>query len=377
MQSAYKALRFTHDPDSLDWAPASRAITQPRPSPRAHESSTTGIEYAFVGPTPRSSHEALPRRGQEDTPMTLTRVALTLSLCLLPCLAHAQDAFPGRYELTGKYSNRRATQVELSIRKVPGAGILVSRKGTFTSYRHRNTPPVHWHSANTRLSDSGRVLFVTYKTGPLADVSGMINAMDPDSITRDDAVAAMTQRNVFKGLYFLSADGQTVREVVTNTTRLNSDRWWRWCGTEGGRAQAPAVTTLTPSQYLDIRDGTLKDWYLEDTRDYYDNELANPNLTADERRGLEEDRDYDMDFSNNEIMSGDWWFDEQIEDRYYGSDPSQHNPYLDADGRAIPKDALDAVTLSMYPEHAGIGLSKAFLFDMRTGEVIDEGDLMD
>jgi hypothetical protein len=309
--------------------------------------------------------------------MTLTRVGLTLSLCLLPCLAHAQDAFPGRYELTGKYSNRRATKVELTIRKVPGAGTIVSRTGSFTSRRHRDTPPVHWTSANTRTSDSGRVLLVSYTAGPDVDVSGMINSMDPDRVTRDDVVAAMTQTNVFKGLYFLSADGQSIREVVTNTTRLGSDRWWRWCGTEGDRLAAAPISTLSRSEYEDARDGTIKDWYLDDTREYYDNELSDPNLTADERRDLEESRAIDMDFSNNEIMNEDWWFEDEIEDRYYGSDPANHDPFLDADGRAIPKDALEAVTLSMYPEHAGIGLSKAFLFDTRTGELIDEGDVMD
>ncbi len=79
-----------------------------------------------------------------------------------------------------------------------------------------------------------------------------------------------------------------------------------------------------------------------------------------------------MDFSNNESMQEDWWFEDHIEDRY-----DNDEPYLDAHGRAIPKEALEPVTLSMFPEYAGIGLSKAFLFDTRTGELIDEGDIMD
>jgi hypothetical protein len=307
--------------------------------------------------------------------MTLSRAGLALSICLLPALACAQDAFLGQYELTGKYSNRRATKVELEIVKNPTRGYTIRRKGTFTSRRHRDTPPVEWTSRSVTVSDSGRVMLVTYTLNGTS-ARGLVNSL-PDDASTGEAFDALTGANVFKGLYFLAADGQSLREVVANTTRLGDERWWRFVSAEGDRLQAPPVTTLSRADYEAIRDQVIDGWYLDDVREHYTRELADPSLSPDERQKLEAARDIDMDVSNNEILDGDWWFEQQLDERYDDPTPPYYDPYLDAHGRPIPKDALEPVTLSMFPEYAGIGLSKSFLFDTRTGELIDEGDIQD
>jgi hypothetical protein len=73
-----------------------------------------------------------------------------------------------------------------------------------------------------------------------------------------------------------------------------------------------------------------------------------------------------------DLSEGDDLWTEEVDERYSNGDG-----YRDATGAVVPRAKVRIYSLSFMPEHAGIGLSKAFVFDGRTGAVLDEGDIQD
>jgi hypothetical protein len=288
---------------------------------------------------------------------------------LLPLSVSAQE-FAGKYDLSGRYSTRRSTASELQVRQVD-RGYVVLRKGRFTSNRFRHLPQFTWSSADVQIS--GRVMQVVYTGEGRSEYEsrGLVAGLDPDRASLDDVAAAYApQRNVFRAVYFLSADGQSLREIVINTTRLGDAGWWRTVSTSGQRQAAPPPpSTLSAAEFRRVSRDAMDEWYSEWIEDYYTDALADATTDA-ERDELRADRDTDRDLSNNEVME-DEYFEEYVDDRYPG------RPYLDEHGQEIPRAAIEVLMLSMAPEFAGIGLSKTFAFDKRTGEIVDEGDLQD
>lgn len=292
---------------------------------------------------------------------------------LLPTTALAQDQFPGQFDLKGKYNNRRATSVELKIRKLPGSGVVVTRTAKFTSRRHRSKPVFIWRSSRVDIHE--RRMTVTFKleqdVGPNgATAGGIIDGLDPDTATNARVLDLLSKTNTFKAVYFLSKDRKQIREIVLNSTRLGDQSWWRWVTTSGKRKVAPTPGELSEAKFLEKAHKAILEWYVADIEETYESLLADADDEA-EKKELLEDKKTDLDTDMVEFMD-DEYFSEWVDDRY-----EDENPYLDAHGKAIPRAKVRVIALSMYPEYAGIGLSKTFVFDSRTGEIIDEGDIQD
>jgi hypothetical protein len=300
-------------------------------------------------------------------------LGFTLSLCLLPAVASAQTGFPGRWDLEGKYSTRRATAAELLVSYTSGS-IQVTRTGRFTSELHSGKPAFTWSSDLVRVE--GRVMRVTFTVNASGSqgADGLAGNLTPDS-SRESVVSALTKTNTFVAVYFLSVDKRSISEVAVNQTRFGDHRWWRWASTKGNRQTPPATAVLTRPEYERVRDETIRQAYLEGVRQYYAEELSFAS-DDDERRMLNEDRETDLNVNfetETDVSLGDFWFDQDIYERY----TFLHEPYLDANGHEIPEAALEAVTHNYSPEHAGIGLSTPYLFDTRTGELIATGETTD
>jgi hypothetical protein len=301
-----------------------------------------------------------------------TSLGALCGLFLLPTLAFADPGFPGEWDLEGRYSTRSPTEVSLQVTRLPDGGTVVSRTGKYTSRRFSHLPEFTWSSSDVRIN--GRRMQVTYRLGDDAEaIRGLVDRFDPDAADRDDVLAALQRGNELRAVYFVSSDGNKLREFVVNNSRQRPEHWWSWVQTSGERVQPAASTTLTAAEFEAKARQTMFDWYLEDVREYYESELADTSLTADERRRLEESRDIDMDTDNLEVYDQDDYWNDAVRERYeYDNDP-----YQDANGNAIPQSAVEVRGLSMYPEYAGIGLSKTWVFDSRTGDVLEEGDIQD
>ena len=141
-------------------------------------------------------------------------------LLALPAFALATP-FAGSYTLEGRYSNRRATQVELEIRSTAGT-IEVTRTGSFTSRRHRDKPAFTWASSDVRVK--GKRLVVTYRV-PAAQ-AGVLQGLQGTTPQNDYE---------FTAFYRLSQSG-TVSEFLSNRTRRGAHRWWRYAASKGPRA---------------------------------------------------------------------------------------------------------------------------------------------
>jgi len=312
-------------------------------------------------------------------PTHTLRTGILLGLCLLPAAALAQDGFYGHFETEGRHA-RRNTSVKLSITN-DGGNTTVERVGKFTSRRYRDLPEFTWTAQDVRFRD--RAMIVTYRIKvadtPEGFAEGLVANLDPDTATIDDVESIMARTNVFSGVYFLSQDKKTIRELLVNTTRLGGERWYT-IQTKGDRqANPPAPGELTDAQLLEKAHGIMRDWYLEDVRDHYDREIAeaenDASLSATERaarlKSLREARAIDEDFSNTEFVDDDYFL-ENIQYSYENDEP-----FRDAYGAIIPFEKVKVIALSMYPEYAGIGLSKTWAFDSRTGAVLEEGDVQD
>lgn len=169
--------------------------------------------------------------------------------------------------------------------------------------------------------------------------------------------------------------GKDERALILNTlgeadiTVTNAGRFHLSAHDAGVTGAGP--TTVSREEYSSKMESTLKDWYTEYITEGYDYELSG-NLTGAERRSLIEDRQNDLDSFSLDYIEGDEIFSDYIYDRYDSGEP-----YLDDNGLPIPQDELDIINFSFFTDLAGIGLSKTFVFDRRTGDVVDEGDIND
>lgn len=299
--------------------------------------------------------------------MTSTPRAIGLAIALLvPSVACAQDGFPGRFALEGRDSNRRTISATLTISGSNHA-LEVERVGRFTGGPDAARPAFTWKSQTTRQV-SARVLRVTYRLGPQGGLNGAVSALGADA--SDEALAAaLAGENVLEAVYVLSADGRSLREIVVNTTRLGDQARWRRCTTSGRRLAAAPVVTIPAAELRRRVEAELNRWYREYTQETYAELIQS--ASASERLTLLAQRDEDLR-DGCEVLEGDDVFEESVDERYANGDP-----YRTPDGRAVPRASVKVFVVSMFPAHAGIGLSKSFAFDARTGALLDEGDLQD
>lgn len=296
-----------------------------------------------------------------------------VALLTLPTTVWAQD-FAGTYELEGRYSNRRQTAVELAITRRDRTWV-VQRTGRYTSRRHRSKPAFDWSASEVRVR--GRVMEAYFDLRPSEERRGLVDRIGPDA-SADEVLDVMTpEGNRFRVVYLLSSDGETIREFVTNETREGDEGWWRWIMTDGSRVVPPAPTSLTEAEFDRAASETIRDWYVDWVEESYADELedARNEGDADRVRELEESRATDLDPDAYEVYDGEPysdWFTDDIDYRYDDGDP-----FLDDNGVAIPREALSIKYVSMFPEFAGIGLSKIFVFDARTGDVVETSDIID
>ncbi len=111
-------------------------------------------------------------------------------------------------------------------------------------------------------------------------------------------------------------------------------------------------------------------WYDAYVRDAYEDDIANADGAA-ERAQLLADMQADLDDGFN-LDAPDEHIVDSIEWQYEHS-----GPYTDASGSPVPFDDLEIMRLDMFPRFAGIGLSVHFVFDRRTGGMLEEFDVMD
>jgi hypothetical protein len=143
-------------------------------------------------------------------------------------------------------------------------------------------------------------------------------------------------------------------------------------------AHAADVTGAGPTDHLPAAEydakveAVAKDYwasFLEGWQDEIDN-ATDPARKAE----LKEKWDTELaDFGMNELMEDEYKKDD-IKVEYDYDDGFR---YHDRFGVEIPFESLDFVSFSFYSDLAGIGLSKSWVFDKRTGEVVEEGPLMD
>lgn len=289
---------------------------------------------------------------------------LGLAVLLLPSLASAQDAFVGNFSLEGRYSNGRLTSAEVTIRS-QGGGLRVQRVGRLTG---PNTAPFTWECQEARKV-SERVLRATYRLEPQGGVTAALAALG--SSASDAAVArALSQTNVLEAVYIVSADRRSLREVIVNTTRLGAESRWRQLNASGKRVVATPTGPITAAELRRRVERELARWHRDYTTEVYAGLLAD--AAPADRADLERQRDLDLDFSSNEVIEGDDMWEENVAEAY-----SNDDPYHRADGSLVRRSDVRIFVLSMFPEHAGIGLSKTFVVDRRTGEVLEEGDVTD
>ena len=297
--------------------------------------------------------------------MTRTALAFLLGATALLPSALAQD-FAGNYELEGRYSTGKKTSVELKIRPA-GSGFAIERQAKLLSAAGAVTGQAAWTCTQARRV-SPQVVRATYRLEPAGGLNTVLGGIDP-AASDDDLAAALGQTNVFEALYVLGADQKSLREVVVNTTRLNGERW-RQLIARGERVTSAQPGPLSAAALEEKVQAALKRWHADYTNDTYESLLAEAD--PGERQNLLAQRARDLDFSNNDVSSGDDLFEELVDDRY-GSDDG----YLRADGSRVERQDVRVYSLSMFPEHAGIGLSISFAFDARTGELLEEGEIVD
>lgn len=297
--------------------------------------------------------------------MTRTLTLLLGAAALLPTSALAQE-FAGNFQLAGSYSTGKKTQVELTIRP-SGSGFAIRRQAKLLSAGGAVTGTQEWTCAAARRV-SPQVLRATYRIEPQGGLNAILGGLSPGASDADLA-AALEKTNVYEALYVLGSDQKSLREVVVNTTRLNGERW-RQLIANGKRQEAAPAGPLSAAALKAKVEAALKDWYTDWTKETYESLLAE--AEPSQRAALIAQRDQDLDFSNNDVIAGDDFFEEQVDERYDSGDG-----YLRADGSKVERQDVKVYCLSMFPEHAGIGLSKCFAFDARTGELLEEGELVD
>ena len=145
---------------------------------------------------------------------------------------------------------------------------------------------------------------------------------------------------------------------------------WRQLNASGKRVVATPSGPITAAELRRRVDRELARWHREYTTEVYKGLLAD--AAPAERPALEAKRALDLDFASNEVIVGDDQWEDDIYEAYTNDDP-----YHRADGSLVLRTDAKVYVLSMFPEHAGIGLSKTFVFDARTGQLLDQGDVTD
>jgi hypothetical protein len=150
------------------------------------------------------------------------RSAIALGLVLLLTSAvHAQE---GEYDLTGRYSTRRATAALLRVTR-DASGLTFERTGRYTAARYASRPPFVWRSE--RVVRRNAVTYdVTYRLG-----GGLAGAVSP------------TPENLLRARYVVR--GSSIRESVVNTTRRGDQSFWVTLTTTGTRRSAAFDVTVT------------------------------------------------------------------------------------------------------------------------------------
>lgn len=139
--------------------------------------------------------------------------------------------------------------------------------------------------------------------------------------------------------------------------------------TEAGVVES-ASARITDAQYSAKVTDTLRGFYESYINDGYDDALMGADSPSD-ADWLEGQRATELAAFDPWYEGSEMW-DDDIDWQYENG-----QPYLDTDGAVVPRDDVSTVAFSFFPELDGIGLSKVFVFDRRTGNVLDEGDVMD
>jgi len=132
----------------------------------------------------------------------------------------------------------------------------------------------------------------------------------------------------------------------------------------------PAPTAISSQEFDAIVRDTTRNFYMSFLEGSYADDLARASSPAERQRVLDA---WEADKGNYDFMiePNDYWTD-RVADQYANGEP-----YLDKFGRPVPEDDVEIDDFQFFTDHAGIGLSKVFVFDRRTGELLDEGDIMD
>jgi hypothetical protein len=171
--------------------------------------------------------------------------------------------------------------------------------------------------------------------------------------------------------------GKDERALALNTLGVADIGVGRWANflkaaEDAGVTGGTPADGLSPAAYEAKRDTFIHGWWRDYVMNSWDYELEN--TTGAERDRALEMRETDLHAYDNGLeLVEDEYTEEDIDERYEWSDM----PYTDRFGVEVPRDAIEVIALSMFPEFAGIGLSVTFAFDKRTGEVLEEFDVMD
>jgi hypothetical protein len=126
--------------------------------------------------------------------------------------------------------------------------------------------------------------------------------------------------------------------------------------------------TLTATQLNKKIAEEVDAWYVEHINEHYDSELGDATTDA-ERAKVEEGRKNDLEYGAEH-----WSVPLDDASWYEHTDDGDFTDHL---GRPINREDLIEVQVSFFPEYAGIGLGTYFLVDKRTGDFIDQGDIVD
>jgi hypothetical protein len=296
--------------------------------------------------------------------------ALALALSI-PSLASA-DSLSGTYEMTGRYNNRRNTAVSVRVESAGWNKYRVIRKAKFTSSTYRHLPEFTWNSEIGQ--QHGNLLIVRYSLGASTS-SGIAGGLSGNPSDRA-MLRALAQGNEIRAIYKFSDDRSKIREVVLNTTRRGDQSWWRSIKANGdavveGFRPTTAPGRLSQAEFDRKTLEHMRQWYRDHLRDGYESELADAS-TAAERAQIRANWDSDKADDPAADAEGDELWEDNVEYQY-----DDGEPYRDANDAKVPYEDVVVVGMSFYTELAGIGLSKTFVFDRHTGEVLEEGDIQD
>jgi len=152
---------------------------------------------------------------------------------------------------------------------------------------------------------------------------------------------------------------------IANIAVVDHDNFLSSANAAGAVGGAP--TPVTPTEYTQIRNDTIAAWLTDWLEEGYADEIIRePSRKVELEAELKVELD-NMDWEREDAP----WFSGWVEDQY------PNNPYRDAAGRDIPHAALEIFDMSWGSDLAGIILGVPMVFDKRTGEFVDQGDMHD